>query len=185
MSDPDTDPDTGQQARRRGITLFSGKDATGLFESGTMSYPELDADDQQAIRAEGRTNRNIPFGDMDQVIFRGEGENGFSLIRAWFGPHYVLPRHSHDGDCLYYVVEGCLTMGAKSLETGDGFFVPEGAPYSYVAGPEGVVVLEFRSRTSFGMKVPGGQLDMLRRLVDAADEHGETWKAMHAARFGS
>jgi quercetin dioxygenase-like cupin family protein len=179
------DANIEDKQRRRGIALFSAKDATGLFESGTMLPPEVDRDDQRAIRAEGRSNPNIPFGDTDEVLFRGEGEHGFSLVRAWFGPHYVLPRHTHDGDCLYFVAEGCLKMGAKTLEAGDGFFVPEGAPYGYVAGPDGVVVLEFRTRTTFGMKVLGGQLDTLRRLVDAADEHGETWKTMHAARTGT
>ena len=54
-------------------------------------------------------------------MFRGEGEQGFSLVRAWLGPHYVLPRHTHSGDCLYYIVEGSITMGSQQLVAGDGF----------------------------------------------------------------
>jgi hypothetical protein len=68
---------------------------------------------------------------------------------------------------------------------GDGFVVPEGAPYANEAGPEGVVVLEFRTRTVFGMKVLGGQLERLRRMAIVADEHGGQWKALRAARTGS
>lgn len=175
---------TDGKARRRGITLFRGTGAPGLFESNTMSLPETDANDQAALAADGPRNPDIALGGHDEVLFRGDGEDGFSLVRAWFGPHYVLPRHTHDGDCLYYVLEGSLTMGRKSLDAGDGFFAPHGAPYAYEAGPDGVVVLEFRARTSFGMKILGGQLDRLRRRATVADEHGARWKAMRTARIG-
>jgi len=171
---------TDAQARKRGIVLFSEKDAPGLFESGTMSFPEFDAADQEAIKADGPRTPNLALGGHDAVLFRGEGEAGFSLVRAWFGPRYVLPRHTHDGDCLYYIVEGSLTMGSKVLAAGDGFFVPSGSPYAYEAGPDGVIVLEFRTRTKFGMKIPGGQVERLRRMAAAADEHGERWKELHA-----
>jgi quercetin dioxygenase-like cupin family protein len=172
---------TGQRSRsKQGIALFRGKDAPGLFESGTMSAPVFDPADQEALKADGPRTPNILLGGHDAVLFRGDGDDGFSLVKAWFGPHYVLPRHTHDGDCLYYVVEGSLVMGAQVLEAGDGFFVPSGAPYAYEAGPEGVVVLEFRSCTSFGMNIPGGQLERLRRMGAVADEHAEEWAALRA-----
>jgi hypothetical protein len=66
-------------------------------------------------------------------------------------------------------------MGSQVLEAGDGFFVPADAPYGYEAGPDGVVVLEFRTRTSFDMRIPGGQVDRLRKLAAVADEHAEEW----------
>jgi quercetin dioxygenase-like cupin family protein len=116
------------------------------------------------------------------VLFKGAGDDGFSLVQAWFGPHYVLPRHSHDGDCLYYVLSGSLKMGSQELQAGDGFFVPDGAPYGYEAGPDGVEVLEFRTRTSFGMKIPGGQLERLRMMAAMADTHGKRWVELRAGR---
>ena len=140
----------------------------------------MDAADQEALKADGPRSPNVMLGNHDAVLFRGEGDDGFSLVRAWFGPHYVLPRHSHDGDCLYYVVEGSLTMGSQVIEAGDGFFVPSDAPYGYEAGPEGVVVLEFRSRTSFGMQIPGGQLERWRRMAVVADENAEQWAERQA-----
>ena len=159
---------------KQGIKLFRGKDAPGLFESGTMSTPEFDADDRAALAADGPRSPHLVTGTHDAVVYRGEGDDGFSLVRAWFGPHYVLPRHTHDGDCLYYVVAGSLKMGSQVLDAGDGFFVPSDAPYAYEAGPDGVEVLEFRSCTSFGMKIPGGQVERLRRKAGAvADEHGD------------
>jgi quercetin dioxygenase-like cupin family protein len=169
---------------RKGMVLFRGKGAPSLFESGTMSAPVMDAADQEKLLADGPRSPNVMLGNHDAVLFRGEGDDGFSLVRAWFGPHYVLPRHSHDGDCLYYVVEGSLTMGSQVIEAGDGFFVPSDAPYGYEAGPEGVVVLEFRSRTSFGMQIPGGQLERWRRMAVVADENAEQWAEQQAQISG-
>ena len=62
--------------------------------------------------------------------------------------------------------------------------VPSDAPYGYEAGPEGVVVLEFRSRTSFGMQIPGGQLERWRRMAVVADENAEVWAERQAQLNG-
>ncbi len=163
------------ESRKRGIRIFHSEDEVGLFESGTMSAPVFDAGDQAAIAADGPRSALLAKGVHDGVLYRGDGPDGFSLVRAWFGPNYVLPRHTHDGDCLYYVVEGSLVMGSQTLTVGDGFFVPSGAPYAYEAGDHGVVVLEFRTRTSFGMDIVGGQVERLRRMNTAAAEHGDQW----------
>ena len=181
MADTETDPTGDARASRRGMSIFRGGDAPNLFESGTMSTPVWDAGDQAVVRADGPRNPDVLIGGRDSVLYRGDGPDGWSMVRVWFGPHYVLPRHSHDSDCLYYVAEGSLTMGAQVLEPGDGFFLPAGAPYGYEAGPDGVVVIEFRTRTSFGMDIPGGQVERLRRAQAAADEHGDTWRALRAA----
>jgi quercetin dioxygenase-like cupin family protein len=183
-TDEETDPAAPPSRSRKRMTVFRGKDAPGLFESGTMSFPVFDAADQEKLKTDGPRTTNIALGGHDAVLFRGEGDEGFSLVKAWFGPHYVLPRHTHDGDCLYYVVEGSIVMGSQVLEAGDGFFVPSGAPYAYEAGPDGVVVLEFRTRTSFGMNIPGGQVERLRRMGVVADEHAEQWAELRAKVTG-
>jgi len=172
------EPGESRSSGRRGIRLFRSKDAPGLFESGTMSSPIFDPDDERELSADGPRSGNIALGGHDAVLFRGEREDGYSLVRAWFAPHYVLPRHSHDADCLYYIVEGSISMGSQVLEAGDGFFVPSGAPYAYEAGDDGVVVLEFRMRTSFNMIIPGGQVDRWRRMAAVADLHAEEWGAL-------
>jgi quercetin dioxygenase-like cupin family protein len=181
------EPKANEQAARsgrRGIVLYSAEDAAGLAESGTMSTPIFDAADQRELAADGPRNPDIVLGTHDAVLFRGDGDDGFSLVKAWFGPHFVLPRHSHDADCLYYVVEGSLVMGSRTVSAGNGFFVPAGAPYAYEAGPDGVVVLEFRTRTSFGMNIVGGQLDRLRKMAEAADQHVERWKELRPQLVG-
>lgn len=165
---------------RRGVKLFRGVDEIGLPESGAMSRPEFDREEMKTLAADGPRPAAIALGIKDTLVFRGEGDDGFSLVRAWLGPHYVLPRHTHSGDCLYYITEGSIVMGAQQLGAGDGFFVPADAPYAYEAGPQGAVVLEFRMKTSFDMQIPGGQLERWRRMASVAEEHGERWVELRA-----
>jgi mannose-6-phosphate isomerase-like protein (cupin superfamily) len=82
-------------------------------------------------------------------LFREPGENGMSLVYAWFKSGFILPKHSHDADCLYYVIAGSLKMGSVELGKGDGVFIPADFAYTYEVGPEGVEVLEFRTATKF------------------------------------
>lgn len=172
--------DAVDRAPRRGIKLFRGGDAVAIAESGAMSAPQFDPEDMKALAADGPRPATVALGIHDTLVFRGEGDRGNSLVRAWLAPHYVLPRHSHSGDCLYYIIEGSITMGAQQLHTGDGFFVPSNAPYAYEAGPDGAVVLEFRTQTSFDMQIPGGQLERWRRMATVAEEHGERWIELRA-----
>jgi len=155
-----------------------------MAESGAMSAPQFDADDMKALAEDGPRPATAALGIHDTLVFQGEGDAGGSLVRAWLAPHYVLPRHSHNGDCLYYIVEGAITMGAQQLGAGDGFFVPSNAPYAYEAGPDGAVVLEFRTQTSFDMQIPGGQLERWRRMAVVAEEHGERWIELRSKATG-
>jgi hypothetical protein len=72
-------------------------------------------------------------------------------------------------------------MGSRVLRAGDGFFVPNGMPYKYRAGPEGVEVLEFRAgggdADAPSMKLDESSLDSLRRIIDSAREHQPEWQA--------
>jgi mannose-6-phosphate isomerase class I len=104
-----------------------------------------------------------------------------SLIRLWYAPHYALPRHSHDVDCLYYVVAGEERLGKQVLTAGDGFFVPAGVPYAYTAGRDGVEVLEFRATSQFGIHVTESP-ERWAQLVDLARVHREEWAAQTAAQ---
>jgi hypothetical protein len=99
---------------------------------------------------------------MDKLVEAGylEGDEtrllinipGFSLVHVRFKSDYPLLRHSHDADCLYYVVAGSLRLGTETLSSGDGFFIPAGVPYTYRPGPQGVEVLEYRHATKFDFR---------------------------------
>ena len=135
------------------LVIFTGAAAPTLEETGMMddmTFTEEGADDTPISEAE---IEKMQGGGHLTVPFRHEGADGMSLVSIEFAPGYLLPKHSHSSDCLYYIIEGGIVMGRRELGPGDGFFLPAEQVYAYHAGPKGVKLLEFRSRTSFDMKV--------------------------------
>ena len=136
--------------RARRIEWFEGVNGIELYKSGAMSPPDVDPE----VLAGGPGFVSLLHGNIARVLFREEGRpDGFSLVQAWFGENFPLPRHSHNGDCMYYVIKGELHMGRRVAKAGDGLMVPAGTPYTYRAGVDGVEVLEFRTVSTFDMKV--------------------------------
>jgi hypothetical protein len=139
----------------------------------------------------GEMGRAIAPGSVVTTLFSQPEPDGMSLVHVWFGANFPLFRHSHpkNGDCLYYVVAGQVIMGSKVLKAGDGFFVPNGMPYKYRAGPEGVEVLEFRAgggdANAPDMKLDEGSLDAIRRITESAKEQQDQWKAPRRISGGS
>jgi hypothetical protein len=103
---------------------------------------------------------------------------GFSLTYAWFKSGFPLPRHSHNFDCLYYIVAGSLALGTETLRAGDGFFVPGDAPYTYVPGPDGVEVLEFRHAERFNIKFMVAP-SFWSRAVETVRAERSNWLRQH------
>ncbi|MGB8366012.1 MAG: cupin domain-containing protein [Rhizomicrobium sp.] len=100
---------------------------------------------------------------------------GFSLTHVWFKSGFPLPRHSHNADCLYYVVAGTLRIGSEELGPGDGFFIGEDAPYTYTPGEGGVEVLEFRTSDRFNIKFLADNPAFWRTAVEQVRSRSETW----------
>lgn len=106
---------------------------------------------------------------------------GCSLTHIWVGPGFPLFRHSHpgSGDCLYYVTNGELIVGRRSLGPGSGFFIPAGMPYKYTGGPNGAELLEFHpgggDPDQPGLKVDERTMDSMQRLIDQANENRDRW----------
>ena len=121
-------------------------------------------------------------GVSTTMLFSQPGPNGMSLAHVWFGADFPLFRHSHPrfGDCLYYVIAGEIIVGRRHLGPGSGFFVPNGMPYKYTAGPAGVELLEFRAgggdAEAPGMKFDEHSLDAVQNLIDRANEARPGWK---------
>lgn len=134
------DPDEGTAKFR----IFRAADAPGLMEAGCMSVEPYTP---------------IQRAGMDQALAAGsmEGDEikvltnlpGFGLTHVWFKAGYQLPLHSHDADCMYYVIAGSLRLGTQQLGPRDSFFVPADVPYTYMPGPDGVEVLEIRHANQF------------------------------------
>ena len=135
------------------MAIFTAAAAPTLHEAGMM--------DEMTFTHEGANDAESPEADLARMVdgghltvpFRQDGPGGFSLVSIDFAPGYLLPKHSHSSDCLYYIVEGGIIMGRRELGPGDGFFLPAEQSYAYHAGPSGVKLLEFRKETSFDMKV--------------------------------
>lgn len=128
--------------------IFRGVDAPPLDECGCMTAegetPNLLAVMPTIMQA------GMERGERVEVPYR---RPGMSLARLWLKSGYPLPLHTHDCDCLYYIVAGSIQLGSEILGAGDGFFVGSEVPYGYAAGPEGAEVLEFRATDSFNIRI--------------------------------
>jgi hypothetical protein len=156
--------------RRSGLQRFGGpREAPLLHETQMMSMPTMDppAPDELVEWATAS-------GQVVKVLFGDPERGGMSLVWSWFAPHFPLPRHSHSADCLYYVQKGELHMGRQVVREGEGFFVPDGAPYAYTAGPEGVEILEFRAVSSFDMQITES-LPRWAKMVDISRDNRDAW----------
>ena len=78
------------------------------------------------------------------------------------------------------MVAGEIILGRRRLGPGSGFFVPNGMPYKYKAGPAGVEVLEFRAGggdgDAPGMKLDEHSLAAIDRIIDGAREQQDGWQ---------
>jgi mannose-6-phosphate isomerase-like protein (cupin superfamily) len=158
---------------RSRFAIFYERDAPSLDETGMMEYrsSEATAEGSQKLVEAGVLN-----GSAITQLFRHSGENGFSLVHVWFKANYHLPRHSHNVDCLYYIVGGQVIMGRQVLGVGDGFYIPEDHAYGYRAGPKGAEVLEFRHATSFDIKLDE-KPEVFDRILKTVEENRDQWAA--------
>lgn len=152
------------------FAIFRASDAVDFDESGAMTPAEQGTFDPEAVQA--LLAAGMGDGAKNDLIFSG---GGMSLARVWFKSGYPLPRHSHDCACLYYITAGSLKMGAEELGPGDGFFVGTDVPYAYVAGDEGVELLEFRAATEFGIKLLGMNAAWGAKALRQVEERHPSW----------
>jgi quercetin dioxygenase-like cupin family protein len=164
-------PLAGEAAQpKQRMQIFRGKDAPSLEEHGSMEYK---LSDENAAGLSKLVELGLAEGSELRVLYCA---GGFSLTSVWFKPNYMLPIHSHDSDCLYYVVAGQLQMGNETIKAGDGFFLPANTWYSYVAGPEGLELLEFRQAEKFDFKVRNGIPKLWERMAETVAKNHERWK---------
>ncbi len=133
-----------QAEQRQQLKIYRASEAKGLMEEGCMEMKPMSEVQAEGIKRLVRSG--YLEGDEIKVLVNMPG---FALTYAWLKKDYPLMRHSHDSDCMYYVIAGSLKLGTEELGPMDCFFVPAGVPYVYVPGPDGVEVLEVRHKTSF------------------------------------
>jgi hypothetical protein len=164
---------------RRGVRVFRATEAREMHDTPMMRKPQIDDAARAALpefTAAGGTFGMVLFGDPENT-----DDGGMSLVRTWFAPNFVLPRHSHSADCLYYVVAGEVHLGSRRLAVGDGFYVGADSPYGYTAGPEGAEVLEFRAVSAFDSRVRETGAGW-ERILEAVRANRDDWAAHLGAR---
>lgn len=146
--------------------------------------PLLENNDEADVRSHvDQMLRALNPGITETLLFSQRGPDGMSLYHVWFGANLPLFRHSHPkyGDCLYYILKGEVRLGAQTLGPGDGVFIPNGMPYKYTAGPDGVELLEYRAGggdpTAPGMQLNEPSLEAIQRIIDESNKHHEEWMA--------
>jgi quercetin dioxygenase-like cupin family protein len=163
--------------QRRGISIFRAEEATPILQTDFMGMPTM-TDEQVAARAPEIYMDSAPGTDVRVAVRQTPEEGGFSILHVWFKADYPVPRHTHDADCLYYIVSGSAILGSQTLRPGDGFFIPAGAPYSYDAGPEGVELLEIRHAVwQFDIQILESNAGKWAAMADTIDSHREAWEA--------
>jgi hypothetical protein len=166
------------EQKQRAMTFFRMADAPSLEEDGIMVTAPVSID---PAAFEGYDRAQAALGQQVKVLYKGPAPDGFSLVWSRFEAGFRLPRHSHDSDCLYVVTAGELHMGTRVLAAGDGFFIKADAPYTYAAGPAGVEILEFRTATSFDMKIRDTTAEDWKPFGDAVRAFGAQWAAAAGA----
>ena len=165
---------TPTEKTRRGIEVFRADAGEPLSET-QMPMEGIDESVMAGFAKVMEATGGDPGGETVRCLFREPKEDGMSLCHAWFKSGFVLPRHSHNADCMYYIIAGELKLGNQTLGKGDGFFVPADAPYSYEAGPEGVEVLEFRNATQFNIEFKNNSESHWDRVAKSYGESAPRW----------
>jgi quercetin dioxygenase-like cupin family protein len=162
---------------KKGMTIYRASDSQELMESGYMTWPTM-SDDARESLTETLTAGAAAAQRVMVLARQSPEEGGFSLVHVWFKANYPLPRHSHDSDCMYYVISGEAQMGNQVLRAGDSFFIPADAPYVYTAGPDGVEVLEIRHNVAqFDMKIPDAPATRWQEMAEISAANRERWES--------
>ncbi len=162
------------ERKRRTIRIFRVADAREPLPE-EMPREGIDEHARSALASLAEAGYVEGTGERNRMLFSEPGDNGMSLLHVWFKSGYVLPYHSHNVDCLYYVLGGELRIGSHRLQPGDGFFVPADQAYGYEAGPEGVEVLEFRNASRFNLALRGNTPQRWQQIVDVCRERAADW----------
>ncbi len=153
------------------LRIFRGADAPSLEEAGHMEYVD---DDPVILEGTAKLGEaGIGEGAVLKCLFSGFG---FSLHYVWFKPGYPLPLHSHNSDCLYYIISGDIRMGTEEMEAGDGFFLPAETPYTYTIGDGGVELLEFRTQEEFDIQFKGKTDAYWEKMLEKLRAEQPKWK---------
>ena len=161
---------TGADSEQR-FQIFRAAEAPDLVTAGCMSINPMT--DVQSTGMQKLGGAGYLEGEEITVLVNIPG---FSLTHVWFKKDFPLPLHSHDADCLYYIIAGSIHLGTEKLGPRDGFFIPSGVPYTYRPGPEGVELLEFRHANQFDFQLFARNQAFYDKAVETVTANREIWR---------
>lgn len=156
---------------KEGFTIFRAADAPGLMQAGCMTVEPFSP--VQRAGMDKVLEAGYLGGDEVKVLVNIPG---FSVTHVWFKRGYPLPLHSHDADCLYYIIAGGLRLGTEELGARDSFFVPSGVPYTYKPGPDGVELIEIRQANHFNFVNLAKGEGFWTKAAETCASNREGWK---------
>jgi hypothetical protein len=163
-------------AKRARMAIFRREDAVPL-DRDMMPFEGMDGEGIREgvakLMAAGTENG---VSECTLVLFKEPRPDGLSLVYAWFKSGYVLPRHSHSADCLYYILAGSLRMGSAVLGKGDGMFIPVDDAYTYEVGEDGLELLEFRNASRFNLVFKGNDPAHWDKMAATFRDRGAIWQ---------
>jgi hypothetical protein len=160
------------ETRATRFEIFRPADAPSLDEAEAMSIDGT----LTPVETDGATRLTAAGYDSGHALKMLFAMPGLSLTHVWFKSGFPLPRHSHDADCLYYIIGGSLKLGTETLGAGDGFFVGRDVPYAYVPGEAGVQLLEIRTTDRFDIKMLADNPAFWNRAVATVQQKKHAWQ---------
>ncbi len=154
------------------FAIFRAKDAVDYSAEGPMYIDG--AKDAGFDEGGDLTDEGFMDGSRVKLLY---SRPGMSLTYVWFKSGFPLPRHSHNADCLYFIVAGNLRLGSEDLGPGDGFFLGVDVPYTYTPGENGVEVLEFRTSNNFDFKDLGMTPAFMEKAIETLRAKRDAWPA--------
>jgi mannose-6-phosphate isomerase-like protein (cupin superfamily) len=177
----DDKPGVGGRPHRRGVSIYPASNAVDNATSGFRGVSTATSESGERLLALHEAGHAL--GVQSNLLVRQtDEEGGFSLLLVWGKPNYPLPRHSHMSDCMYFVVSGSATMGNITLRAGDSFYAPNGAPYQYTAGPDGIEVLEIRRNVdTIGTQMSDVSPETAERYRQSIEANRDRWAALEVS----
>ena len=155
------------------MRIFRASDA---YEIDETIMPMVGLDENILAGFQQVAGSGLENGHRVRCLFQDKTGTGMSLVHIWYKSGFVLPQHRHDVDCVYYVIAGEIHAGNAVVGQGDGLFIPKEHDYTYVAGPEGVELLEFRSAATFNIRLNGKDPGEWARMAASAKANADAWK---------
>jgi hypothetical protein len=142
------------------LEIYRARDAVDYAEGGPMENTPMTEAQLEGFTA--MFEAGMMSGSEVKLLY---GRPGMSLTYVRFKPGFALPLHSHNANCLYFIITGSIKMGTEELGPGDGFYLGTDVPYTYVPGKDGVELLEFRDSDCFDFKATAKNADYWKTLA--------------------